>query len=300
MSDQPNSLAEILTVELPLIEILDIGAAALSPDRFAPLLDKGKARLTGFEPNQTELAKLQANNSNNLYLPYFLGDGNRHIFYVTRYPGCSSLYLPDPGVIDRFATISAGSSTGNFHVADTMEVQTTRLDDVKLSAKPDYIKLDIQGAELMVLENGLETISETVVLETEVEFLPLYKNQPLFGDIQTYLRKNGFVFHKFLDVSGRGLEPVVHPDNPFLPISQILWADAIFIKNYFDLSSFSDNQLLKAAVILNDVYRSYDVVHALLSEYDQRSNATTAEIYFRHLASGNAPSPQFLSVKTQP
>ena len=69
-----------------------------------------------------------------------------------------------------------------------MQIETTRLDDIKELEAPDILKLDIQGAELDVLRHGVKTLESAVIIESEVEFLELYKGQPIFGDMQVYAR----------------------------------------------------------------------------------------------------------------
>ena len=293
-------LKDIVALDPPRLNVMDIGAAELSAHRYQTLLDQGIASVTGFEPNPEELEKLRAHGENHTYLPYFLGDGKKRVFYETRFPGCSSLFLPDPRIIDLFATIGTGSRSGNFHVVKAHQVETVRLDDIDGLTRPDFIKVDVQGAELMVLENGIETLSNAVVLEIEVEFVPVYKGQPLFGDIHAFMRDQGFVLHKLLDVSGRAILPVEHPTNEFLPISQALWADAVFVKDYFSINSFKDEQLEKAATILNDVYNSYDLVFRLLAERDRRMKSDLSAAYERFLASGQAPPAEFHTIRDRP
>lgn len=102
--------------------------------------------------------------------PIFLGDGAEATFYRTRFPGCSSLYEPDPSGIDLFQTIGAGEPTGNLYVVDTEQMQTKRLDDIEGFPLVDFIKIDVQGSELDILRNGVETLKNVSVIQTEVEF----------------------------------------------------------------------------------------------------------------------------------
>ncbi len=81
------------------------------------------------------------------------------------------------------------------------------------------------------MRNGTKKLQDVLVVETEVEFLALYKDQPLFGDLQVFLRDHGFVLHKLIDVAGRPFRPI-SPPNPHTPMSQLLWADAIFVRDF--------------------------------------------------------------------
>lgn len=278
-------LRSVLGVELPLVEICDIGAMIEGKERFAALVDQNMANVSGFEPNPAEMAKLQARGAaRHRYFPYFLGRGGPATFHITRYPGCCSLYEPDPAVIDLFTSIGATPPGGNFAVLRTEQVETTRLQDVPGMPVADYFKLDVQGAELDVLVGAGEALGQAVVIELEVEFVPLYKNQPLFGDVQVFLRGQGFVLHKFMDITGRSYRPYVLQGNPFAPMSQVLWADAVFVRDFSYLAGYTDEQLLKAALILYEVYCSYDLVHYLLREYDRRRKTVLAERFGQGMA----------------
>jgi hypothetical protein len=57
-------------------------------------------------------------------------------------------------------------------------------------------------------------------------------------------------------------------------MSQVLWADAIFVKDITRLDAYSDEQLLKASLILHQIYYSFDLLHILLVEYDRRCTTT--------------------------
>jgi FkbM family methyltransferase len=56
----------------------------------------------------------------------------------------------------------------------------------------DYIHIDVQGAELMVLDGASEFISRIKMIWMEVENIPLYKDQPLKTEVELYMHRNGF------------------------------------------------------------------------------------------------------------
>ncbi len=274
--------------EIPQIEIYDVGAMAEGPDRYEALVTQELAHVTGFEPNPEELAKLQTeHHPRKTYHPHFLGRGGPATFYVTKWPGCCSLFEPDPAVIDLFTAIGT-VYPDNFCIMRTMPVETKRLDDIPGLPKCDYLKIDVQGGELDILEHATNAFSQAVVLEVEVEFLPIYKNQPLFGEISTFLRGKGFVLNKFIDVGGRAIRPFQLERNAFEPVSQLLWGDAIFVRDYTQLGAWTNDQLLKAAAILYEVYCSHDLAHHLLVVHDRRTGGTRAAHFLKAL--GKMPS----------
>jgi FkbM family methyltransferase len=291
------SLEDALGIALPGVEILDVGAMQEGEDRYEVLRGMNLARVTGFEPDEAQHAKLETSKrGEDQYLPYFLGSGDTQTFYVARYPGCSSLYRADSKTIDPFTSIGT-SETGNFTVTETMEVQTRRLDDIAECPAPDFIKLDVQGAELDILRHGIGTLESALVVESEVEFIPLYENQPLFGDMQVFMREQGLLLHKFIDIAGRSLEPFALNGNRYAATSQLLWADAVFVRDFTKLECFADEQLLKAALILHQVYYSYDLVHLLLKEYDARTDASSSTSYMQALSHATELPLRYMNLK---
>lgn len=84
----------------------------------------------------------------------------------------------------------------------------------------DILKLDIQGAELAALRGAESFLNrqKIKVLFLEVEFMEIYKKQPLFHDIASYLYAKGYQLYDF-----RGLN--------YTEKGQIAWGDAIFCSN---------------------------------------------------------------------
>jgi len=278
--EAPFSIAEILEDGLPArIDILDVGAYAEGVPRFEPLTRIGIGRVVGFDANPEAAAEAEAAlPPGSRVLPYALGDGSTKTLHLTYYRGCSSLFEPNAEVIDMFESMSAVNEDGNFRIVDRLPVSTYRLDDIEECPKPDFVKLDVQGAELMILENGREKISDAVVIETEVEFVEVYRGQPLFGELQMFMRDQGYVLHKLVDISGRNFRPIATND-PTDATSQFLWADAVFVKDFSKLDRFTPQQMLKAAIILHEVYLSYDLAHIFLFAYDYLGGSEFAAAY---------------------
>ncbi|MFA6263016.1 MAG: FkbM family methyltransferase [Candidatus Babeliales bacterium] len=58
----------------------------------------------------------------------------------------------------------------------------------------DFIWLDTQGSELSILKSAPRILKTVKAMLLEVEFVELYKDQPLFTDVKTWLEANGFKF----------------------------------------------------------------------------------------------------------
>src|SRR5690348_17025075 len=78
---------------------------------------------------------------------------------------------------------------------------------------------------------GGDVLRGATLVQTEVEFVRLYEKQPLFGDIDLALRSLGYQFHTFLGDEGRCFKPIVLNKNLNQRLRQILWADAVYVKD---------------------------------------------------------------------
>ena len=295
MATQP-SFQDLIEHPIPRISIVDVGAMREGEERYHQLLISKLAAVTGFEPNPEQFALLQGRDGPYRYLPMALGNGGPATLNITRYPGCSSLFQPDPNVVDLFETIGVASADriNHMQVMRSEALETVRLDDID-DLRIDFIKLDTQGSELEILRHGTAKLADAVVIESEVEFIPLYRDQPLFGDIHVFLRDHGFVLHKLVDCAGRPFRPFSRA-NPFLPISQLLWADAIFVRDFARLDTYGDDGLLKAAAVLDVVYGSVDLVALLLAEYDRRRGTQLRRRYMDKVRNRQLPAP-FLNIE---
>lgn len=265
------------------VKVVDIGANPIDSDPpYLSMLKRGHAEVVGFEPNPDALAKLlEKMGPDETYLPDAVGDGGRHVLRLCHAPGMTSLLEPDQRVLSLFHGFPLWGQ-----VVAREELDTVRLDDVPETAGADMIKIDIQGGELMALRSGIERLRDVVVIQTEVEFLPLYKDQPLFSEVEQFLRSQGFIFHRFFPLESRILQPVLINGNTYGGLSQQVYADAVFVRDFISLDGYSDRQLLAAASIVHNCYDSMDLCLRFLYEYDRRTGSITAEHYFRRLTGG--------------
>ena len=280
------SLYEILNIESP-IEVVDIGASINDAETasYQSLLDNGWANLVGFEPDAEEIKKLNERKKNNeKYLPYFIGMGKEETFYETNWALTGSLYEPNTELLSKFNNLNECMSLKDSHL-----VETIKLDDVDEIKDIDFVKMDIQGGELNALKYGKNKIKDVQVIQLEVEFLELYRNQPMFADVDILLRKLGFQFHSFLGFGSRSFKPFVVKEHPLL-MQQDVWADAIYVRDWMKLSKINIEKLKKYAVIMHYVYKSPDLCSFILSELDSRINETYSQRYidlFKIMKSNN-------------
>lgn len=194
------------------------------------------------------------------FYPFFIGDGRTRLFYITSWGQTASLYQPNEDILARYENLLELTK-----LVRVENVATKRLDDVVKDV--DLLKLDVQGAEYDILSNAERLLSEALVVWVEVEFVPLYINQPLFSDIDSLLRKHGFQFFSFDYFGTRKLKN--SNNTPRNRRYQQLWADAIYIRDISSWERLNTVKLCKLAVLL-EWLGAFDHVYYLLKLLSQR------------------------------
>ncbi len=186
MSSVWRELSAVLPRRLVLY---DIGARGGLQRPWSPM--KELVYAVGFEPDPEEAARLQSQiaSDDGTVLPHALWRTAENLkLNLTRNPGCSSLFVPNHAFLKQFP------ESDRYKVEREIELKTTTLEELALNRQvppPDVLKVDTQGAELAILEGGKGLLSTHLVgLETEVEFAPIYIDQPLFGDVDAFIRES--------------------------------------------------------------------------------------------------------------
>lgn len=279
---KPVNLSSLLGNLAPTIDIVDVGAMWLDEAKpaYNALLSPGRARVIGFEPVQSECDKLNSMKMrNHTFLPYFIGDGRRRTFYLTKPSFTASLYEPDPAVINPFFNLPE-----LMHVVEKTEVDTRRLDDLPEIKSFDLLKIDVQGAEVDVMRGAERLLKSACVVQTEINFVPMYKGMALFADVDVEMRRQGYMIHYLTHAMGRPFRPVALNNDVNQNIRQILWGDAVYIRDFRTLGDLPPEMLLKMAVILNDQYNSYDLAALCLQHYDEKTKAGLWQVFMSRLS----------------
>jgi hypothetical protein len=193
----------------------------------------------------------------------------------------SSLFEPNTSLLAKFQNLEE-----LVRVKKTHQVETRRLDDIPELEGTDYLKIDVQGAELLVFDGAARVLDNALVVHTEVQFVQLYKDTPLFGEIDIHLRSKGFTLHR-LSQAGRTFKPLIFRNDVNATLSQILWGDAVYVRDFMQFDRLAGAGLLKLATILHENYRSFDLAAFALAAYDRQNTSSLQDRYLRKLAGIN-------------
>ena len=266
--------------------LVEVGAVKISEEEepFYELLDYfPSSKIVGFEIDKEVCDKMNLSARDGVkYYPHALGEFNeRKELFITNHPMCSSLYRPNEDLISLYHNFEAA------YLKSETTIETITLDnflEANNIGSLDFIKIDVQGAELDIFRGGKKALKDVLKIVCEVEFIHHYENQPLFGDVCKFLNGYDLMFNKFLGMAGRSLRPIVfNSDKNFA--SQHIWSDAIFIKHIQKISKLSDKKLLKLS-LLAAVYESLDLTHYCLSRFDERNSSSLATKWLQKVSSG--------------
>jgi FkbM family methyltransferase len=211
--------------EHPIV-LVDIGARGGPKQNWLPA--RRHLRTIGFEPDPEEFRRLSevgTASPSDLLLDVALHSRREPInLFVARDRGLTSCFPPNHAFLQAFPEAS------RFDTAARAQVAADSLDAVLLAhgtPEVDFLKIDTQGSELLVLQGASGTLGRSAVgVEVEVEFAPIYAGQPLFADVDPVLRAHGFQLFDLRPcywkrTAGRDLGG---------PYGQIIWADALYFK----------------------------------------------------------------------
>lgn len=266
-------LHELLEPER-LIEIVDVGANPSSEPDYQRLYAAGYARVTGFEPQEVAFEALEPMQSGTArFFPFAVGDGTARELKVCKSSGFTSLLEPNVKTFDFL---------GRYHragrVLERIEMPTERLDDIEGLGQVDFLKIDIQGGEVDVFNNGRNVLGSCTAVMTEVAFVPLYEDQPMIDTQIAVMREHGFHLHKFMFVKSIPMSSKLAGAS--LPRktsrNQLIDGDAVFIRDLYDLGDLPDERLKHLALLADGCFRSPDLAVRCLSLMVERGTIAEA------------------------
>lgn len=248
--------------------VVDVGANPIDGDPpYKDMLSQGLCSVTGFEPQADALAELnRRKGSLETYLPYAVGRGGEAELKVCRYPGWTSLLQPRAAALQAFPVFQTNATVDAY-----MPVRTHRLDELSELAPFDFLKIDVQGSELDVFDGAQNHLQQAVVIQTEMPFIALYEGQPTLGVLDQALRHLGFVPHCFASVKKCPIAPLNMQGGDGAGVHQLLEADVVYVKDFIQPITMSDEQLKQLSLIMHHCYRSFDLSARCIDQLQQRA-----------------------------
>jgi FkbM family methyltransferase len=171
--------------ENPLTYV-DIGGRGGLPPRWKIAHSLGLIRPIFFEPEKMAAIELQKRYPKAVVETIGLGDkAGSATLYLTRDKGRSSVLRPLG--IDILGD-------GGWEVRDTTSIKIQRMDTVWKTewGTPTFVKIDVQGYELNVLDGIGRLLDDVLGLELEVSLQQMYHGQPVLQKVYDQMYSRGF------------------------------------------------------------------------------------------------------------
>ncbi len=173
------------------INAFDVGARGGIALDLLPIANSVNA--IGFEPDEAAYAVLNTTRSpwkSVRYLPTGIGAKNgTQLLHITEDPQSSTLMIPDERIGNYF------KSNQFFTVVDKKNIEVMTLDKAisfYQTPYPDYLKIDIEGPELEVLQASPVSLQHLLAIRIEVAYIPFRHHQPLADQVHAFLYSAGF------------------------------------------------------------------------------------------------------------
>jgi len=243
------------------IVVLDLG----SFEGFSPIWDelKDKVELIGIDPFEPEGVRYGKFNRKETTFNCIIGDKNQSNvdFHVSRNKHASSLLKGNKKVVSRYHT----EYDGEILSVDKVEVKEIKelLSNQNIN-EFDFLKIDIEGMELNIMKN-LENILKNNCLGIFAEcfFQEYYVGQPLFSEIELFLRNLGYhVFDLQIERWGRKNNPQKYHNG------QVMFANTLFLKDPILTNDIEDIEKIKKLSMLAELWKQKDFADELKTHYN--------------------------------
>ena len=168
------------------LSLLDVGA------RFGVGYPWNNAKIENLnmilvEPDPEEVELLSQHHKGDI-LPYALWSKETELMLnINNTPGTSSVLESNIPFLSQF------DDSQRYELKHQIKISTRTIDSLHNSgelADVDFMKIDVQGAEVEIMKGGVNFLKNNLVgLESEVLFTHLYHKQPLFSDIEVFVRQ---------------------------------------------------------------------------------------------------------------
>jgi len=131
--------------------------------------------------------------------------GEYHLKAVGSKDGIITLNVHD----DLYGSSLLNESDGVIFDGEPREVEISKLDNLILNSCRSgnaLIKIDVQGAELEVLEGASYLLKKCEIVILEVSFYRFLKTNPVFSEVVIYMKEKGFEVFDICDFSYRPLD----------------------------------------------------------------------------------------------
>ncbi len=244
-------------------------------------------RIITFEPDDREFTKL-ISKENLLNLNFALAESSKYLdYYITAAHGKSSNIEPNADLLSQYPCRSDYEVQRKITLSSSKVTSLDILRGSESIPEIDFIKIDTQGSELSILKGGSNLILKDLLgIQVEVEFVPLYKNQPLFRHVDEFLSLKNF---QLIDLKRYYWKRNERPKTKGK--GEIIFGDALYFINLKSFREYVNSIEIEKArvktikfIALSLVYGMRDYAFSLIKiGIDDNIFTNDEKVYFENL-----------------
>lgn len=146
-----------------------------------------------------------------------------------------------------------------------LPINSIALDSIEGLDSLDWLILDELSDAMSVLENGKESLTDTLMIQARVPFQLTHEKQPSLAELQHWASRNGFRFYRFHNVRNYSHLPKELNDRTPCATEQES-ADVLFLPSHERMTDLSDENKTKLAFILSAVFAAHDIAFELIAD----------------------------------
>ncbi|SDJ34583.1 sulfotransferase [Billgrantia gudaonensis] len=242
------------------ITIIDNAAVLPRHPDYPKWMASGHLAVISFDPASllnNRVEKLQEYGELHHYPHALLGDGHPATLYATLDAEKGSTLRPLP------EDLQPEYLRDKLKVLTELSINTVALDQIEGLPSVDMLVLDDLHDAMKVLENGEQTLKNTLLLQMKVSFQPTHERQPSLAEMQHWAIRNGFRFYRFNNEYHRNYLPESVPIEK-RQACELVSAEAIFLPSHQRLSKLSSLERKKLAFFLDTVLGYSDIAYFLM------------------------------------
>lgn len=191
-----------------------------------------------------------------------LGDGNAATLHACVAPEMTSTLTPLPA-----EKLPKRHHLGAKPLAE-LPISSIALDSINGLESLDWLILDELSDAIAVLENGKQSLTDTLLIQARVPFQLTHEKQPSLAELQHWASRNGFRFYRFHNI--RHYSHLPDELNARAPCAtEQESADVLFLPSHERMAELSDENKTKLAFILSAVFAAHDIAFDLIADVSQ-------------------------------
>lgn len=220
--------------------------------------------IVAFDPaSEVKDAKqYEGSDSIQIFQHALLGDGNAATLHACVAPEMTSTLAPLPA-----EKLPKRHQLGAKPLAE-LPISSIALDSIEGLGNLDWLILDELSDAIAVLENGKQSLTDTLLIQARVPFQLTHEKQPSLVELQHWASRNNFRFYRFHNIRHYShLPEELNARSPCATEQES--ADVLFLPSHDRMANLSNENKNKLAFILSAVFASHDLAFELIAEVSQ-------------------------------